>query len=289
MYIEKLFYTYLARLGGAFDADFKESVTKELAEVEAQLEKELVGHEGYIERRDEAGNWIGGTYGFIPNDPMDGEEITIRLENETTQKFNSWLEDCFQKLNKLYSKRARESGVVYKFDNPEINGEETSSYILASYNIGRRIERGIRLKWVEVGTRLKVRITFPSDSKILHPILDILIDLHNDFPDTREAVMDKLRELKSKYQIDDSVLPLDAMQVDAAKTEKKVVSKYDELCIQWVTRPYIPHQNKDEFLTDNAPELNSKAFDRILQDAYEREIIERGPGKHGRYKPKTVS
>ena len=139
---------------------------------------------------------------------MDKDEITVYLENETTQKFNSWLEDCFQKLDSFYSQQSRKSGVLYKFASPIPDGKDTRSYILAAYNIGHRIERGINLKWVEVGARLKVMITFPSDSKIIHPVLDILIDLHNDFPETRIVVLDILRELKNKYQIEDSIIPL---------------------------------------------------------------------------------
>ena len=72
MYIEKLFYLYLVRLGGAFNADFKESVTKELAEVEAQLEKELGGHWGNVERTDNAGNRIVAINAFIPTDTETG-------------------------------------------------------------------------------------------------------------------------------------------------------------------------------------------------------------------------
>ncbi|MBL8090332.1 MAG: hypothetical protein JNJ43_08385 [Anaerolineales bacterium] len=62
--------------------------------------------------------------------------------------------------------------------------------------------------------------------------------------------------------------------------------KYDDLCRDWVSRPYIPKQNKDEFLSEHASELNKKAFDRILEDAYKRGIIDK---VKGRYKPKAVS
>lgn len=67
------------------------------------------------------------------------------------------------------------------------------------------------------------------------------------------------------------------------------VGKYDDLCKLWVNRPYIPRQTKDEFLSDNASELDKKSFDRILKDAHQREIISKDPGRNGRYKPKTVS
>lgn len=62
--------------------------------------------------------------------------------------------------------------------------------------------------------------------------------------------------------------------------------KYDDLCKLWVTRPYIPKQTKDEFLDEHASELDKKTFDRILKDAYKRNIISK---ENGRYKPKTVS
>lgn len=88
-----------------------------------------------------------------------------------------------------------------------------------------------------------------------------------------------------------------AAQVDAAKTEKKSVdetptlsSKYDDICKLWVSsRSNVPYQNKSEFLNEHASELTSKTFDRILADAYKRGIIDKSKGKHGRYKPKTVS
>lgn len=150
---------------------------------------------------------------------MDEDEITVYLENETTQKFNSWLEDCFQKLDIFYSRHSRKSGIVYKFHKPVIDGKDTRSYILAAYNIGRRIERGIILKWVEVGARLKVMITFRSDPKIIYPVLDILIDLSNDFPDAQGAVLDTLRRLKNKYQIEDSILSPELINPILASTE----------------------------------------------------------------------
>jgi hypothetical protein len=67
------------------------------------------------------------------------------------------------------------------------------------------------------------------------------------------------------------------------------VGKYDDLCIRWVNRPYIPRQTKEEFLYEHAGELDKKTFDRILKDAHARGIIDKDPGKNGRYKPKTVS
>ncbi len=74
---------------------------------------------------------------------MSNEEITIYLENETTQKFNTWLEDCFQRLEIFYRQRSSKSGVFYTFHKPVINGKDTRSYILAAYHMGRRIERGL--------------------------------------------------------------------------------------------------------------------------------------------------
>ena len=50
-------------------------------------------------------------------------------------------------------------------------------------------------------------------------------------------------------------------------------SKYDPLCILWVNRPYMPHQNVDEFLEENAPELPRRIFYRVLRDAFNRGII----------------
>lgn len=62
------------------------------------------------------------------------------------------------------------------------------------------------------------------------------------------------------------------------------VGKYDNLCIMWVNRPYIPKQTKDEFLYEYASELDKKTFDRILKNAYQRNLIDK---VKGRYKPKT--
>jgi hypothetical protein len=87
-----------------------------------------------------------------------------------------------------------------------------------------------------------------------------------------------------------------AAQSIAANPEQPTVEntripagKYDNLCVLWVNRPYIPRQTKEEFLYEHAGELDKKTFDRILKDAHARGIIDKDPGKNGRYKPKTVS
>ena len=97
---------------------------------------------------------------------------------------------------------------------------------------------------------------------------------------------------KPLKSVDDSGV----VQADAGKPEKPTIKdtrilagKYDELVLLWVNRPYIPKQTKDEFLGEHAGELGRKSFDRVLKDAYKRGIIGKDPGKHGRYKPKTVS
>lgn len=71
IHIEKLFYLYLARLGGVFHADFKESVTARLAEIQAQIEKEQGGRMGFTEWRTIEGTGIKmRSYGIIPNDML---------------------------------------------------------------------------------------------------------------------------------------------------------------------------------------------------------------------------
>ncbi len=101
----------------------------------------------------------------------------------------------------------------------------------------------------------------------------------------------------SAQPLDDTALNMNQSEVilaskpntERVKNTRIAVSKYDGLCRQWVNRPYIPRQTKDEFLSENASELDKKTFDRILKDAYEREVIDKDPGPHGRYKPRTVS
>ena len=61
--------------------------------------------------------------------------------------------------------------------------------------------------------------------------------------------------------------------------------KYDELCMRWVKRPISPYQNRDEFLSEHAPEVLSRTFTRILADACRRGVIDKEPGKGGRYIP----
>ncbi len=63
-------------------------------------------------------------------------------------------------------------------------------------------------------------ITFPSNSKTIYPVLDILIELHNDFIETRGIVLDILRSLKSKYQIEDSILSPETLTDNMPNTQE---------------------------------------------------------------------
>ncbi len=73
------------------------------------------------------------------------------------------------------------------------------------------------------------------------------------------------------------------------KLEEATTGKYDDLCKKWVTRPSTPYQNKIEFLSDHAPDLTERTFEKILMDAYKREVIDKTPGERGRYIPKGLS
>lgn len=74
--IEKLFYLYLARLGGIFRADFKESAYARLQEIQAQIEKEQGGRMGFTEWRAIEGTGIKRrAFGLTPNDKPEGEAI----------------------------------------------------------------------------------------------------------------------------------------------------------------------------------------------------------------------
>jgi hypothetical protein len=80
-------------------------------------------------------------------------------------------------------------------------------------------------------------------------------------------------------------LHVDVAQVGAVIQEPpKPKGKYDDLCVNWVTRLEIPHQKVEEFLSEQAPELTRRTFYRVvLPDAYKRELI----NKKGRtYIPK---
>jgi len=78
---------------------------------------------------------------------------------------------------------------------------------------------------------------------------------------------------------------LPTAQVDAGKPEVDA-GKYDELCRKWVNRPSVPYRNKSEFLNEYAPELLKKTFDRILSDAFNRDVIDKN--EHGHYIPKKT-
>lgn len=70
IHIEKLYYTYLARLGGVFSANFKESTTKRLAEIKAEIERESGVHWGWTKWRvDKRTGFRTRAYALIPNDP----------------------------------------------------------------------------------------------------------------------------------------------------------------------------------------------------------------------------
>jgi hypothetical protein len=110
-----------------------------------------------------------------------------------------------------------------------------------------------------------------------------------------ESRHDELIGLQKKTLAELEKRSIDAAQANKGGPEKQFVKntrisvgKYDELCMRWVNRPYIPRQTKSDFLNDNASELDTKTFDRILKDAYKRDVIDKTPGKHGRYKPKIV-
>lgn len=130
---------------------------------------------------------------------MDNDEIFVYLENETAEKFNMWLKDCFQELDIFYKLRFTKSGVSFIFRSPEANQRKYS--ILAFYIASRRHEGAIRLDSLEVGSRLKVTISHTADPKFILPVLDILIDLYKDFPEARGNLLSALRVIKKKYQL----------------------------------------------------------------------------------------
>ena len=154
--------------------------------------------------------------------------ITIFLENEDSQKFNLWLNDCFHELNEYYALDAINSGIVYRFPNLYTNGlKDTSAVISPLYDNQSRMGKPIFIKWIELGARLelgirlKVMITFPFDPRIRNPLLSILYCLYNDFTDSRAAIFEALQGVKNTFQLDDSILPSPAPTVDAVGTESK--------------------------------------------------------------------
>jgi len=170
------------------------------------------------------------------------EEITITtfLENEDSQKFNLWLKDCFHELNEFYTLDTINSHTFYRFQKLEVDKEYTNALIDPLYNFETTtwkpttptsMGKPIFIKWIELGARLelgirlKVMITFPFDPRILNPLLRILSCLHNDFTDSRAAIFEALQGVKNTFQLDDSILPLpalDAVQVEAAKPESEL-------------------------------------------------------------------
>jgi hypothetical protein len=70
---------------------------------------------------------------------------------------------------------------------------------LAYYLEPGRHEGGIRLDSVEVGTRLKVTISYSTNYKFILPVLDILINLFGDFPEMRGKIMRMLQGIKKEY------------------------------------------------------------------------------------------
>lgn len=149
-------------------------------------------------------------------------EIKLFLENESSQKFNVWLKNCFKELDRHYMFAALRSGIVYRFQKLEINKEYTNALIDPLYDNQTAMGECILLKWIEVGANLIVRINFPLDPRIINPLWDILFELCNDFPNLRDTVPHLVREIKNKhhFEIPSIPLPADAVQDSAAKPEK---------------------------------------------------------------------
>ncbi len=184
--------------------------------------------------------------------------ITIFLENEDSQKFNLWLNDCFHELNEYYALDAINSGIVYRFPNLYTNGlKDTSAVISPLYDNQSRMGKPIFIKWIELGARLelgirlKVMITFPFDPRIRNPLLSILYCLYNDFTDSRAAIFEALQGVKNTFQLDDSILPSPAPTVDAVGTESK--SPKDKAGTAQINEPpkkkprYVPRRGSKKF------------------------------------------
>jgi hypothetical protein len=95
-------------------------------------------------------------------------------------------------------------------------------------------------------------------------------------------------DVSSNSQINQSNNTIAGLEKKIIQKNRIPVGKYDELCLKWVNRPYSPFDNKDEFLSKNESYMSKKTFDRILKDAFQRGVIDKGQGKNGRYKPRTV-
>jgi len=132
LHIEKLFYTYLARLGIVFNADFKESVAKELEEIELQEERELGGHWDWTEwHKGSTGN-MERSYAFIQNAP---KITSVNQADSNTTKDKTKKQKTNPKQVKVISERTEALNKLAKYwveynQNQRISKDDNMSWFL---------------------------------------------------------------------------------------------------------------------------------------------------------------
>jgi len=204
------------------------------------------------------------------------DTITIYLDL-ADEKFYEWLLKFCNKKQHEGKEFTTPEGQKYHFNFPLLEPlpklflpDWDQLAIGAVFSNGKKVvgsENAMIISWERPNILLNVTIANYEAQWAFYPVLDLLNDVKANWSDTHKVIGDYIQEKTKKYNI-----PL-------------AIGAFDKLCIEWVREADYRTMNKKNFLVTKGVYLSTKTFDRELQSAHERGLIDKDP-KTGRYFPK---
>ena len=196
LFIEKLFFTYLARLANAFDAEWKQEARETCENIKKELEKEQGWHWGFTEERvDKDTGRISRIFGRIPNEPNSTENNRTpqllsfdEVDNIATKNLDSLDPETYN-----VNREPRGQNILYTITLRQ------SGNLLGCFRVEKRSDgvidygpiQGDSPEWNLVWESMLVRTLFRADGRMTEA-------MEEDFQRRQEAYRKQIQEKNSQ-------------------------------------------------------------------------------------------